>query len=488
MNLPEEFITYTKEWMGEALFEDFMKGMDEETPTSIRLNPFKCPQGTNISEEKEAHIVPWCPTTGRYLSERRNFTFDPLLHAGLYYVQEASSMFIDLAIRQYVHEPVRMLDLCAAPGGKSTAVRAALPEGSLLFSNEPMRTRSQILAENIQKFGHPDVIVTNNYPRDYKKSKLLFDVILTDVPCSGEGMFRKDEGAIKEWSTSNVTNCWQLQREIVGDIWNCLKPGGILIYSTCTYNAHEDEENVMWIKEHLGAEILPLKIEESWNITGSLLHPEDNGESAENTPYHIEKGMYHFIPGKTKGEGLFLTVLRKDGTSEEAEKKIKDKKNKKNKDTQKGKTSLNLPSNWLKSQDEWYIQNTGTDINAIGTKWESIWKEAVKSLKVIHAGVKLGTIKGKYLIPDPSLALSLALNKAAFPQVELSYDEAIKYLRKEAIVLPEPSPRGYVLVTYRNEPLGWVKNLGNRANNLYPQEWKIKSTHIPEGNNNILEW
>ena len=488
MNLPEEFITYTKEWMGETLFEDFMKGMDEETPTSIRLNPFKCPPGTNISEEKEAHIVPWCPTTGRYLSERRNFTFDPLLHAGLYYVQEASSMFIDLAIRQYVHEPVRMLDLCAAPGGKSTAVRAALPEGSLLFSNEPMRTRSQILAENIQKFGHPDVIVTNNYPRDYKKSKLLFDVILTDVPCSGEGMFRKDEGAIKEWSTSNVTNCWQLQREIVGDIWNCLKPGGILIYSTCTYNAHEDEENVMWIKEHLGAEILPLKIEESWNITGSLLHPEDNGESAENTPYYIDKGMYHFIPGKTKGEGLFLTVLRKDGTSEETEKKIKDKKNKKNKDAQKGKTSLNLPSNWLKSQDEWYIQNTGTDINAIGTKWESIWKEAVKNLKVIHAGVKLGTIKGKDLIPDPSLALSLALNKAAFPQVELSYDEAIKYLRKEAIVLPVPSPRGYVLVTYRNEPLGWVKNLGNRGNNLYPQEWKIKSTHIPEGNNNILEW
>lgn len=271
MNLPEDFTAYTREWMGEDLFADFMKGMEATAPTSIRLNPFKCPSCTHITDEDDTEVVPWCPNTGRYLSERRNFTFDPLLHAGLYYVQEASSMFIDLAIRKYVKQPVRMLDLCAAPGGKSTAIRAALPEGSLLFSNEPMRTRSQILAENIQKFGHPDVIVTNNYPRDYKKSKLQFDVILTDVPCSGEGMFRKDEGAIKEWSTSNVNNCWQLQREIVSDIWNCLKPGGILIYSTCTFNGHEDEENVLWIEENLGAERLPMPIEERWNITGSLL-------------------------------------------------------------------------------------------------------------------------------------------------------------------------------------------------------------------------
>lgn len=486
MNLPKEFTAYTKEWMGETLFNDFLKGMEEVAPTSIRLNPFKCHPKTKITEETDIQMVPWCPTTGRYLSERRNFTFDPLLHAGLYYVQEASSMFIDLAIRQYVHEPVKMLDLCAAPGGKSTAARAALPEGSLLFSNEPMRTRSQILSENIQKFGHPDVIVTNNYPRDYKKSKMLFDVILTDVPCSGEGMFRKDEGAIKEWSTSNVTNCWQLQREIVNDIWNCLKPGGILIYSTCTYNAHEDEENVMWIKDNLGAEIMPLQIEESWNITGSLLQQETNKNTIETTPY-IYKGMYHFIPGRTKGEGLFLAVLRKDGSEVDVDTKIKDKK-KKNKDGAKGKSMINLPSNWLKAQDEWSLQNTGTYVCAIRTKWKATLEEAEKSLKVIHAGVKMGTIKGKDLIPDQSLALSLELNKEAFPQAELTYEEAIKYLRKEAIILPESSPRGYVLATYRNIPLGWVKNLGNRANNLYPQEWKIKSTHIPEGNNNILEW
>ena len=250
--LPEDFRTYTQALMGEKLYQRLEHAiLEEEAPTSIRINPFKC-------KDADGEPVPWCPETGRYLSTRPGFTFDPLLHAGLYYVQEASSMFVDMAIRQYVKEPVMMLDLCAAPGGKSTAVRAALPEGSLLFSNEPMRTRSQILAENVQKFGHPDMIVTNNYPRDYKKSKLQFDVILTDVPCSGEGMFRKDEGAIGEWSTQNVNNCWQLQREIVSDIWNCLKPGGILIYSTCTFNAHEDEENVDWICEELGAEVMAL--------------------------------------------------------------------------------------------------------------------------------------------------------------------------------------------------------------------------------------
>lgn len=287
MNLPEEFRTYTEELMGKDLFAQYLSGMQQEPPTSIRLNPFKCDADTHGADSKATQVVPWCPSTGRYLAERKNFTFDPLFHAGMYYVQEASSMFIDLAIRQYIHHPVRMLDLCGAPGGKSTAVRAALPTGSLLFSNEPMRTRSQILAENIQKFGHPDVIVTNNYPKDYKKSKIQFDVILTDVPCSGEGMFRKDEGAINEWSEANVNNCWQLQREIVSDIWNCLMPGGILIYSTCTFNAHEDEENVDWIQENLDADILPLEIDPSWNITGSLTN---------------DKPMYHFIPARRKGK------------------------------------------------------------------------------------------------------------------------------------------------------------------------------------------
>ena len=473
MELPKDFTAYTQELMGEDLYNKFLAGMEQEPPTSIRLNPFKCPSNVKITEEGQSQPVPWCPSTGRYLSSRRNFTFDPLLHAGLYYVQEASSMLVDFVIRKYIHTPVRMLDLCAAPGGKSTALRSALPEGSLLFSNEPMRTRSQILAENLQKFGHPDVIVTNNYPRDYKKSKLQFDVILTDVPCSGEGMFRKDEGAIKEWSTQNVTNCWQLQREIVSDIWNCLKPGGILIYSTCTFNAHEDEENVDWIKDNLGAELLPLDIDSSWNITGSLINDEP---------------MYHFIPGISKGEGLFLAVLRKEGNSEvDEEKNGKEKRNKKEKNN-KGKNVVAVPNDWLSNRREWSYQSTEAGIYAIDSQWKSVLDEANKHLKVIHAGIKMANQKGKDLIPDHSLALSTETNKEKFPRVELSYEEAIQYLRKEAITLPSNTPKGYVLITHKDIPIGWMKNIGNRANNLYPQEWKIKSTHIPEGNNVILEW
>ena len=486
--------------MGEKLYQQLEQGILEgEVPTSIRLNPFKCQEG----EDVEGEPIPWCPSTGRYLSTRPNFTFDPLLHAGKYYVQEASSMFVDLVIRQLVHEPVMMLDLCAAPGGKSTAVRAALPEGSLLFSNEPMHTRSQILAENIQKFGHPDMIVTNNYPRDYKKSKLQFDIILTDVPCSGEGMFRKDDGAIEEWSLQNVENCWKLQREIVSDIWNCLKPGGILIYSTCTFNAHEDEENIAWICEELGAESITLEgIDQAWNITGNLLDRENQNADCHATDACNQKHpVYRFLPGKTKGEGIFLAVLRKDGESEEncllantaknEKKKGKDRGNKKADKTRGGKGNKakvsELPTSWLKEGMEWTAKSNNNALYAIPSFWEDIYDKAEQSLKVIHAGIELGTDKGKGLIPAQSLALSIALNKAAFPQVELSYEDAIRYLRKEAVNLPDGTPKGYVLVTYRQIPLGWEKNIGNRANNLYPQEWKIKSTHVPEKNKEVIK-
>lgn len=467
MTLPEDFKKYTQELMGEERYLQLERGItEEEAPTSIRLNPFKCKKDTEV----DGDIIPWCPETGRYLKARPNFTFDPLLHAGLYYVQEASSMFIHLAIKTYVKSPVVMLDLCAAPGGKSTAARAALPEGSLLFSNEPMGKRAQILSENIQKFGHPEVIVTNNYPRDYKKSKLLFDVILTDVPCSGEGMFRKDCGAIDEWSLENVNNCWKLQREIIEDIWNCLKPGGLLIYSTCTFNAHEDEENVNWILENFDAQLLTLPTEESWHITGSLI--DDNP-------------VYHFLPGVSKGEGLFMAVIRKDGIYEERPNKKKNKGKKENKQKDK---KVKIPEGWLNDDKEWYYPTVDDTLYAIPQKWEEFYKQSATSLKIIHAGVKLATLKGKDVIPAQSMALSTSLNKENFPQKELSYEEAISFLRKEAVTLPEETPKGYVLLTYRNIPLGWEKNLGTRANNLYPQEWRIKSTHIPEENKTILTW
>ena len=262
--LPEEFIQETRQVMGEARFNRYMEAFNEEAPTSIRLNP-RYHTGTRLQ-----HAVPWCEE-GFYLEGRPSFTFDPLFHAGCYYVQEAASMFVCHVLRQFVQEPVAMLDLCAAPGGKSTAARSVLPEGSLLVSNEPIASRAQILLENITKWGWSDCIVTNNYPRDYRKAKMLFDVILCDVPCSGEGMFRKDPATISEWSPQNVEKCWRLQREIVADAWECLKPGGLLIYSTCTFNTKENEENVRWIMDTYEAEVLEIPTQPEWrNPNGEL--------------------------------------------------------------------------------------------------------------------------------------------------------------------------------------------------------------------------
>lgn len=428
MNLPKEFETYTRKLFGEERYALFLKGLDQDSPTSIRLNTFKLKKNEGISETLIPQQIPWCKE-GYYLNERPNFTFDPLLHAGIYYVQEASSMFLSHVLRQLIKHPVTMLDLCAAPGGKTTCARTAIPDGSLLFSNEPIGKRAQILAENIQKFGHPDIVVTNNYPRDYKKTKLVFDVIIADVPCSGEGMFRKDAQAIEEWSLQNVEKCCQLQRSIITDIWDNLRPGGILVYSTCTFNAHENEENVAWILNHYDAELIEIPVEKEWNITSSLIgNPLNDGRKFP---------VYRFIPGLTKGEGLFMAVIRKAGDNE----------------------NLNNPN----------------DIRS-----DKIVAEANKRLKVLVHGVKKNIEKGKNIIPDHSLALSIVGNKGKFPAIEIDYSTSISYLRHEAIVLPPDSPKGIVTLQYRGVPIGFAKNLGSRANNLYPQEWRIKSSHIPD--------
>ena len=479
MNLPSDFITYTRQLMGNELYSRLEEGLDsQESPVSIRLNPFKA-QSLDVTEGLYDCTVPWCRLTGRYLRERPNFTFDPLLHAGLYYVQEAASMIVDHIVRTFINQPVRMLDLCAAPGGKSTALRAALPEGSVLFSNEPMRTRAQILSENLQKFGHEDVIVTNNYPRDYRKAGIMFDAILADVPCSGEGMFRKDDGARAEWSQQNVDNCWQLQREIVSDIWKCLQPGGLLIYSTCTFNAHEDEENVEWIASELGADIIELPVEEPWNITPAVV---GNAQ------------VCRFLPGISRSEGLFVAVLRKHGESETTalytsaanSKPKKDRKNQRKQTAQSGKQLSTDTMQALRTPDNFTARRNGDEIIAIPKRWADTYDAAASTLKIMHAGVTLGTEKGRDIIPDQSLAMSRQLNIDAYPQVELSYTEAINFLRKEAVTLPEGTPRGFVVVTYLGYPLGMEKNIGNRANNLYPTEWRIKSTHVPESECHVL--
>ena len=419
MQLPEDFIRETRQLMGSERFSRYMEAFDKEAPVSIRLNPQPLGDGSSVAENNSAHSgqplknrprmaeqVPWC-SEGFYLSGRPQFTFDPLFHAGCYYVQEAASMFITHILRTIINYQlsiVNSLDMCAAPGGKSTAMLSVLPEGSTLVSNEPIPTRAQILLENITKGGAENCIVTNNYPRDFRKAKARFDLILCDVPCSGEGMFRKDPATIGEWSLQNVEKCWRLQREIVADAWECLNPGGILIYSTCTFNTKENEENVRWIINEYDAEPIAIPTDPSWGITGSLLE----GFSAP---------VYRFIPGTTKSEGLFICVLRKSGNS---------------------KVTSSPPE----------LGGARGGLN-------------MRSLKVFRPP----------LTPPDSGGEN--------PRVGLPYFEALRYLRGEALVLPPDTPRGLVTVSYKGFPLGPVKNIGSRANNLYPKPWRIKTTHLP---------
>ena len=464
MNLPQAFIERTRQLLGEDQYPQFEEALRIEVPVSIRPNHTKC------DKPVKGEPVPWA-SSGMYLENRPTFTFDPLFHAGCYYVQEASSMFVERVLHEYVEAPVVMLDLCAAPGGKSTLCRSALPEGSLLVANEVMRNRSQILAENLIKWGHPDVIVTNNDPADFTDLTHLFDVILTDVPCSGEGMFRKDPVAVDEWSLENVDICWKRQRRILTDIWPALKPGGLLIYSTCTFNREEDEDNVAWIAKELGAEVLPVAVDEEWGITGNLI--------GKDFP------VYRFLPHKTDGEGFFLAVLRKRGdVCDETPRRFQktsarlDKK-KKGKDA---KQPLSVPREakaWLKEADGFELAVNGAMVEAFPKSFHDIYMVLKQTLRVIHAGITLGEIKGKDLIPHHSLAMSTAL-ASTFPKAEVTYGQAIAYLRKEGLVLDADVPRGYVLLTYRQVPLGFVKNIGNRANNLYPQEWRIRSGYLPE--------
>ena len=404
--------------MGRDRFEQYLHSFEEDAPVSIRLNPAKMEEGRWTMDDAEP--VPWC-RHAYYLKRRPNFTFDPLFHAGCYYVQEAASMFLDEVLKQTppdlpegeeglrASESVRssspsgrlggVLDLCAAPGGKSTLLRSALPEDCVLYSNEPMQKRASILLENVTKWGYKNHYVTNLYPKDYRKSKMKFDLILCDVPCSGEGMFRKDPATIGEWSSQNVEKCWQLQREIVSDAWACLNDGGILIYCTCTFNTKENEENIRWILSEFDAEVLSIQTKPEWHITGSLL--EDFNEP-----------VYRFIPGITRSEGLFMCVLRKGGNSKT--------------DTGRGKTG---------------------------------------TLKTMTSDVSL----------QPSAV-----------KVELTYAQAMAYLRREALVLPPDTPRGIVDVCFMGHPLGQMKNIGPRANNLYPKEWRIKTTHVPQEYDPVL--
>ena len=462
MTLPTDFIGQIRTLLVDGTeAAAFLDALQSDSSVSIRLNRRKVPDMPLPGEP-----VPWC-VSGCYLAERPSFTFDPLLHAGGYYVQEASSMFVAWVLRHCVGDaPVQMLDLCAAPGGKSTLACDALPAGSVLVANEVVRSRAQVLAENLTKWGSPNVVVTHNDPADFTPLGALFDVILVDAPCSGEGMFRKDPASAKEWSLKSLALCACRQRRILADILPCLKPGGILVYSTCTYNIKEDEENVRWLRDEQGMEIHPVPdVPDGWGITGNLLLGEDFP-------------VYRFLPHRTKGEGFFLALLRKPADAEEmqepAGRKVHRKGRGKSDASAFPKEAAVKAKSWLDDGKEYVWEVKGAFLTALPAAVSSLAEYLRPSLRILQAGIPVGEVKGRDLLPQHALAMSTDLHPEAFPRVEVDYDQAIAYLRRETVSLPADAPRGFVLLTWRGLPLGFVKNIGNRANNLYPQEWRIR--------------
>lgn len=465
-SLPHEFLQEIDRYGSDA-----MQGLVEslagtEASISVRANRYKCTTAPSGAER-----VPWCER-GWYLPSREAFTFDPALHQGLYYVQDASSMILSHIVTAIsaTDKPLRYLDACAAPGGKTTAAIDALPAGSLVVANEYVPARAGVLRENIIKWGYPATVVSRGDTSRLGRLKGFFDIIAADVPCSGEGMFRKEPDAVAQWSQALIRECVARQREIADNLWLALTPGGYFIYSTCTFNRHENEEMVSYLVDNFDAESIAIDMPHKWNITPGI-----------DTPHHC----YRFMPHKTKGEGLFVAVLRKKDDGPTATHTLKTRK--------PGRQPLRHDAPSLKEIKGWITDSGSIDIDieretavAFPKAFSQEYALLSSHLDIIHHGVTVATIKGRDMIPSQSLALATVLNRDAFPDCEVDYATAIAYLRRESVTLDD-APRGYVLLTYRGLPLGFVKNIGNRANNLYPQEWRILSSHLPDNPPHVVD-
>lgn len=431
------------------------------SPTSVRINPNKRTTFDNTQP------VPWCKD-GFYLAERPSFTFDPLFHAGSYYVQEASSMFIDTIVRQIklqVAEPLKILDLCAAPGGKSTLLASTMNDNDLLVANEIIKTRVPILTDNLTRWGNANTIVTNNDAKDFGRMSGFFDVILVDAPCSGSGMFRKDPDAMNEWSEGNVKLCHQRQERILAHVYPALAEDGYLTYSTCSYSPEENEQVLDWLCETFGMESMRIDIQADWGIIET--------QSANHKAWG-----YRLYPDKVKGEGLFAACLIKRESAG-------NKSSHKHKFQKLNSKEIDPLRQYITNSDEQHFFKVGDDWLVI----PGVHKESMLSLQhnlyLKKSGIRLGKLAGRDLIPDHELALSLIINKDTFQQTELTKEQAIAYLRRDNFEL-DIIGRGWNLMAFNGHILGWAKLLPNRINNYYPKELRITSSEPRTRNQDSL--
>ncbi len=438
IELPEAFVKRVSEdtFLGTSLLD----ALNEEQPIAIRINSLK---GASVFTDLEA--IPWSKN-GFYLEERPIFTLDPHFHGGRYYPQEAGSQFIDCILRQLsLPEDPIVLDLCAAPGGKSTLIADFLAGKGLLLANEVIQSRSRILKENLTKWGAKNTLVSNNDPADFEALNNTFDCILIDAPCSGEGMFRKDQEARNEWSVESVNLCAARQKRIVMDVWNSLKPNGYLIYSTCTFNEQENEANVEWVLNQTDSELVSLEIPSAKKGRNEIGH--------------------YALPSELKTEGFYVVVIRKLG-----EERIQKNKSKKKSSLIRIKTESWM-SEWVSIDESEFVQWNNYLFAVPNGKLELI-ENLHSKLRIIKLGTELGEISRKGLIPNEALALSVGLLSDQIPDIALSKDEALHYLKGETFALS--GIHGFNTVSFEGTKLGWIKHLGNRFNNLYPKEWRIR--------------
>ena len=436
--LPENFLLRARKFTG-AKYDDFIESLSQTPPVSIRINPFKR-ENFFSAEEK----IPWS-MEGKYLKKRPPFTFDPLFHAGCYYVQDASSQFIEqafLQIKKDLNKPIRVLDLCAAPGGKSTHLLSMLEDNDLLVCNEIIGSRNNILRQNIMKWGKENVFVTQNDPADFNRLEGFFDIIVVDAPCSGEGLFRKDEASRSEWSEENIQRCTIRQEEILKNAYSTLRPGGFFIYCTCTFENDENDNQIKSLCNKFDLEVQQINN----NFSGIV---------------KTESGLT-FFPHLIRGEGFYISLLKKKDGNVIPVKKVND--NNDNSFKKNLVRFLNNPDKYTALlKDDRLFAIPVLHLNALNT--------LNRNLYVRLAGIYMGDFKGEDFIPSAALALSINL-KDDLSSRELTEKESIEYLKGGNLQID--MSKGWSIVKHKTFGLGWVKNIGSRINNYYPKEWRIK--------------
>ncbi len=452
--LPQGFIEMLAGYGCPEVTDKLVEALATSDPSlAVRANTAK---GMEIKAQGDS--VPWLDGKAVYLDRRPNFALDPAWHQGLYYVQDASSMILTHIVKKIAAEifgdaPLRYLDACAAPGGKSIAAAEALPAGSCLLSNEYDPRRAAVLAENMAKYGMPGSAVSQGDTSRLAALGEIFDIVAVDAPCSGEGMMRKEPEAIAQWTPQLIDSCATLQRDILANAWRALRGGGVLFYSTCTFNRREDEENLAYIIEELGGESIDLGLDSFEGVHKGF-----------STPYHC----YRFMPGHVRGEGLFIAAVRKSGDSAG---KIKAKKA-----AVKAPEVRRFPAAVLAAAEQYAIrQDRAGEYYAVPQSDEQFFDFLAEKLHLISCGVPLCRVKGKDLVPAWQLAFSQALAPGAFPSVVLDRAGALSYLHGDSLAdIPDDLPRGFATVNYAGHPLGFIKNIGRRANNLYPDAIRLR--------------